>query len=124
MGSIDVARLVEDSGRPSLFRRRAPKVPTLIQIDNGASDEFSVIEIYTQDRIGVLFAITHAIHQLGLSIHLAKISTNVDQVADVFYVTDGEGRKIHEKERLEIIRDTLYQRLVMEHEERIAQLSH
>lgn len=124
MGSIDVARLVEDSGRPSLFRRRAPKVPTLIQIDNGASDEFSVIEIYTQDRIGVLFAITHAIHQLGLSIHLAKISTNVDQVADVFYVTDGEGRKIHEKERLEIVRDTLYQRLVMEHEERLAQHSH
>ena len=32
--------------------------------------------------------ITYSLHRLGLSIHVAKISTNVDQVADVFYVTD------------------------------------
>lgn len=123
-GAIDVAALVEESGRPSLFRRRAPKVPTVIQIDNGASDEFSIVEVYTQDRIGVLFAITYGMHQLGLSIHLAKISTNVDQVADVFYVTDAQGRKIHEKERLEVIRHTLYQSLVVEHEGRVAQHTH
>lgn len=123
-GSADVPRLVEESGRTSLFRRRAPKVPTVIQIDNWASDEFTVIEVYTQDRIGVLFTLTYAMHQLGLSIHLAKISTNVDQVADVFYVTDDHGRKIHEKERLEVIRYALNQSLGVEHEERVAQHSH
>ncbi len=123
-GSIDVARLVEESGRPSLFRKRGPKVPTIIQIDNEASEDFTVVEIYTQDRIGVLFTITYGIHQLGISIHLAKISTNVDQVADIFYVSDREGGKIQDKERLEIIRRTLYQSLVSEDDERIAQPSH
>ncbi|MGH7774562.1 MAG: [protein-PII] uridylyltransferase [Candidatus Binatia bacterium] len=123
-GSLDVARLVEESGRPSLFRKRGPKVPTIIQIDNEASEDFTVVEVYTRDRIGVLFTITYGIHQLGISIHLAKISTNVDQVADVFYVTDREGGKIQDKGRLETIRQTLYQSLVSEDDERIAQPAH
>jgi [protein-PII] uridylyltransferase len=115
-GSTDVARLVEESKRPSLFRRRHPKVPTVVQIDNDVSDDFTVIEVYTQDRIGVLFTITYGIHRLGISIHLAKISTNVDQVADIFYVTDEQGRKIQDQERLEIVRQRLYQSLVSEDE--------
>src|SRR5258706_12703465 len=45
-GEIDVARLVEESGRPSLFKKRAPKGPTAIQIDNRASDEFTIVEVY------------------------------------------------------------------------------
>ena len=114
--SVDVARLVEESGRPSLFKRRGPKVPTVIQIDNEASDEFTIVEVYTQDRIGVLFTITYGMHQLGISIHLAKISTNVDQVADVFYVADEKGGKIRDQARLEKIRQTLYRNLVSEGE--------
>ena len=121
--TIDVARLVEESGRPSLFRKPAPKVPTLIQIDNEASDDFTVVEVYTQDRVGVLFTITYGLHQLGLSIYLAKISTNVDQVADVFYVADERGGKVRDKDRVDQIRRTLYQRLVLE-DEGTAQQSH
>ena len=122
-GAIDVARLVEGSGRPPLFRKRTPKVPTVIQIDNEASDDFTIVEVYTQDRIGVLFAITYGLYQLGISIHLAKISTNVDQVADIFYVTDAQGGKIQDKERLETVRQTLYQSLVPEGE-RLAESTH
>lgn len=118
-GEVDVARVVEESGRPSLFKRRGPKVPTAIQIDNEASDDFTVIEVYTQDRLGVLFQITYGMHRLGISIHLAKISTNVDQVADVFYVTDEQGGKIRDKQRLETIRQTLHQSLVSEEVEEI-----
>lgn len=118
-GAVDVARVVEESGRPSLFKRRGPKVPTAIQIDNEASDDFTVVEVYTQDRIGVLFQITYGMHQLGISIHLAKISTNVDQVADVFYVADEQGGKIRDRQRLETIRQTLYQSLVSEEVEEI-----
>jgi [protein-PII] uridylyltransferase len=115
-GAIDVARLVEESGKPSLFKKRAPKVPTLIQIDNGAAEDFTIVEVYTQDRIGVLFAITYALHRLGVSIHLAKISTNVDQVADVFYVTDEHGGKILDEARLEALRQELYRDLTAENE--------
>ena len=94
-GKIDIAHLV-GSFKPSLlFQKRAPKVSTAINIDNEASDGFTIVEVFTEDRIGVLFTITYSLHRLGLSIHVAKISTNVDQVADVFYVTDHAGGKSH-----------------------------
>jgi [protein-PII] uridylyltransferase len=119
-GTMDVARLVEEAKPSFFFKHRPVKVPTAVQIDNDASEDFTVIEVYTQDRIGVLFAITYGLHRLGVSIHLAKISTNVDQVADVFYVTDASGRKIHDQELLESIKGKLYQGLATE-DERITQ---
>ena len=119
-GEIDVAKLVQQSDKPSLFKKRVPKVPTEIRIDNKASDDFTIVEVYTQDCIGVLFTITHTLHLLGLSIHVAKISTNVDQVADIFYVADEHGGKIGDPARLEAIRGELYRALVGENE-RVAQ---
>ncbi len=107
-GKTDVARLVAASGGSSLLQKRRPTVATVIQIDNEASEDFTIVEIFTADRIGVLFTITYALHHLGLSIHVAKISTNVDQVADVFYVADEYGGKISDTDRLEEIKKVLY----------------
>jgi [protein-PII] uridylyltransferase len=122
-GKLDVARLVENSQRSSLLQRHAPRVSTVIQTDNEASDNFTIVEVFTEDRIGVLFKIAYALHQLGLSIHVAKISTNVDQVADIFYVTDERGEKIHDRSRLDAIRLSLQERLAP-HDERFAQSVH
>lgn len=125
-GKIDVAHLVRSS-KPSLFlQRHAPRVSTVINLDNSVSDDFTIIEIFTEDRIGVLFTITYNLHRLGLSIHVAKISTNVDQVADVFYVTDQDGGKVIDPARLETIREALYQSLTPHDvtDERLAQPLH
>ncbi len=114
-GKADVVRMVE-AAKPSLYLlKRAPKVSTVINLDNDASDDFSIVEIFTDDRMGVLFNITHSLHLLGLSIHVAKISTNVDQVADVFYVTDSSGRKIAGAERVAEVKNYLFQSLAPEH---------
>jgi len=125
-GKIDVAKLVESSKPTFYLRRHAPKVSTVVNIDNDVSDDFTVIEIFTEDRIGVLFRITYSLHQLGLSIHVAKISTNVDQVADVFYVTDQSGAKLSDAEDLESVRIFLRETLAPQGAsgERIAQLLH
>ncbi|HTN72632.1 MAG TPA: ACT domain-containing protein, partial [Methylomirabilota bacterium] len=122
-GKIDVARLVETSRSSLWLQKRVPKVSTNIQIDNEASDNFTIVEVFTADRIGVLFTITYALHQLGLSIHVAKISTNVDQVADIFYVTDENGGKIDDGTRLEEIRRSLHESLAP-HDDRSTQLLH
>lgn len=125
-GKIDVARLVE-SAKPSLYLQKpVPKVATVVNIDNEASDDFTIVEIFTEDRIGVLFAISHSLHRLGLSIHVAKISTNVDQVADVFYVTDQFGAKVQDSYRVETLRQSLHQSLAPQYEanERPAQSLH
>ena len=65
----------------------------------------------TRDRVGVLFTITHTLHRLGLVIHLAKITTQVHQVFDVFYVTDRAGGKITDPTRLATIQHELNQTL-------------
>jgi [protein-PII] uridylyltransferase len=114
-GEVDVEQLVAAARRPSILAKRfLPRVGTNIEVDNEVSDHFTVLDVYTQDRVGVLFAITNTLFHLGLSIHLAKITTNVDQVLDVFYVTDASGKKIHDGARLERIKAELHQRLTAE----------
>ena len=109
-GKVDVAEMVGRS-RPSWSHRPAVRVPTHVRWDNAASDDFTIVEVYTQDRPGVLFTITYLLSTLGFAIHLAKISTDVDQVADVFYVADGDGGKILDEGRLQALSDALHQEL-------------
>jgi len=121
-GKVDVERLVEGPKSSLFLQKRVPKVGTAINIDNEASDDFTIIEIFTEDRIGVLFTITYNLYRLGLSIHVAKISTNVDQVADVFYVTDQAGKKVDQPHQVETVRQFMFRSLAPQNEssERVA----
>jgi [protein-PII] uridylyltransferase len=85
-------------------------VPTEVTVDNRTSEQFTVIDVFTQDRVGLLFAITHTLFKLGLLIHLARISTNADQALDVFYVSDRDGRKITDLDRMRELRATLLEK--------------
>ncbi len=91
-----------------------------VEIDNGIGDRFTVIDVFADDTQGLLYVITNAIFQLGLSVHAARISTSLDddvqpslrtsgthQVVDVFYVTNLDGTKVEDRARLETIRSTL-----------------
>jgi len=106
-GEIDMEELVRRAQRPSLLTRRRRRVATTVEIDNRVSDRYTVLDVYTGDRVGLLFTITNCLYHLWLQIHLAKITTMVDQVLDVFYVTDHEGRKIEDRARLDDIRRAL-----------------
>jgi [protein-PII] uridylyltransferase len=111
-GEADVEEMVAKAGRPSVLGEKVvPRLPTKVEIDEAVSEDFSVIDVFTLDRVGVLFAIANTLYHLGLSIHLAKITTSVDRVLDVFYVTDLEGRKIDDPARLALIHDTLLEEL-------------
>lgn len=78
--------------------------PTKVLIDNETSDGFTIIDVFADDRLGLLYVMTRAIFDLGLSIHAARISTMLDQVCDVFYVTDRSGHKLEDSAHLEQIR--------------------
>jgi [protein-PII] uridylyltransferase len=107
-GKIKVKSLVEKRKRPALFvEKPKPRFPTKIEIDNEVSDGYTVIDIFTHDKIGLLYRITSTLTSLGLYIGVSKISTKVDQVADVFYVRDIFGHKIVDAKKLEQIRKRL-----------------
>jgi [protein-PII] uridylyltransferase len=86
---------------------KVPGVQTRVNIDNSTSDFFTILDIFAHDRTGLLFAITRTLFELGLSVARAKVGTYLDQVVDVFYVTDRENRKINDPSRLEEIRRRL-----------------
>jgi [protein-PII] uridylyltransferase len=111
-GALDVEEMVAQAGRPSILGEKVvPRLPTKVEIDNQVSEDFTVIDVFTLDRAGVLFAIANTLYHLDLSIHLAKITTSVDRVLDVFYVTDRDGRKLEDPARLALIRDTVLEEL-------------
>lgn len=111
-GELDVGRLVASSRRPSILERPSRgEVVTEVIADNAVSDDYTVLDVITRDRVGVLFTITHTLHRLGLVIHIAKITTQVNQVLDVFYVTDEGGAKIVDPGRLEHVRAEIAEQL-------------
>lgn len=82
-------------------------LPNEVRIDNEISGDCTVIEVYTVDRRGLLFRLARALHDAGLVIRFSKIGTYLDQVVDVFYVTERDGQKSQGDGRLAEIRDVL-----------------
>jgi [protein-PII] uridylyltransferase len=94
-GEIAVeALLAERRDRSTLPERVTPAVRTEIEVDNHVSAEFSVVDVFTQDRLGVLYTITRTLAGLALDIQLSKVATEADRVADVFYVREAGGGKL------------------------------
>lgn len=75
-------------------------LPTRVLIDNSSSEAFTIIDVFAHDRNGLLFTITRKLFELKLSVSVAKIGTYLDQVVDVFYVTDSSGGKLTKEARL------------------------
>lgn len=107
-GRVQIETLVAEKFRPSLFKKKVAQVkPARVAIDNDVSAYYTVIDLYAQDRTGLLYQITSTLAALGLYIDVSKVSTRIDQVADTFYVKDIFGHKITSKERLTKIKDSL-----------------
>ncbi len=81
--------------------------PTQVEIDNDSSNRFTIIEVFADDRQGLLYVITRTLFELDLSVSSAKISTRLDQVVDAFYVTGRSGQKLTDDGQLSVIRQRL-----------------
>jgi [protein-PII] uridylyltransferase len=85
--------------RPLYQAYTGEQMPTQIHLDNDASDTRTVIEIETEDRIGLLYTISQALTELALDISAAKICTERGAAIDSFYVREFSGGKVLEPER-------------------------
>jgi len=65
-----------------------------IQIDFEKHDKYTILDIFSPDRLGFLFQVTNKMNELGLIIYFAKISTRGDDIVDSFYVLNREGKKV------------------------------
>lgn len=85
--------------------------PAEVRLDNDASQQFTVLEVRTYDRPGLLYQIASFLDEQKLNINRAMVSTEAYGVIDVFYVTDLEYNKIHDPSRINRIQTELATRL-------------
>jgi len=78
-------------------RERAFNVPTHISFDNEGSDIYTIIEVDTRDRPGLLYDLARTLANATVNVANAVIATYGEQVVDVFYVKDAFGLKYHSK---------------------------
>jgi [protein-PII] uridylyltransferase len=85
--------------RPAYQAYTGERIPTRVSFDNDSSDTRTLIEIETEDRLGLLYAISRKLSELALDISAAKISTERGAAIDSFYVRELDGGKILAAER-------------------------
>ena len=79
-------------------------VPTVVHIDNTASRDYTILEVSTADRRGLLYGITKLLHERGMDIHLAKVDTIGPEVVDAFYIRRANGLRIDDADEMERLR--------------------
>jgi [protein-PII] uridylyltransferase len=104
--------IARQSTPPPWSVRPGPDVPTHISVDNNASSKYTVVDVFTRDRGGLLHEIARTLHELDLTITLSKVNTEGQSVADVFYIVDADGKKVYDPDRLKRLRRVLYDRIL------------
>jgi [protein-PII] uridylyltransferase len=95
--------------RPLYQAYAGERMPTRIHFDNEASETRTLLEIETEDRIGLLHAISQSLSELDLDISAARISTEKGAAIDALYVRELDGAKVVAAERQRSIERRLRQ---------------
>jgi [protein-PII] uridylyltransferase len=99
---------------PALIKRQITQQPvyqgytgehiqTQIYIDNEVSETRTLIEVETEDHLGLLYMISQTLSKLAVDIIGARIVTERGAAIDSFYVCELSGGKIDSPERQAVI---------------------
>jgi [protein-PII] uridylyltransferase len=95
-----LARRLKVSGLPE---KPLPQVPTKVVIDNDSARTHSVVDVFTADRIGLLHTLSRTFFDLGLTVDLARITTEGHRAADAFYVRTADGYRLEGAEAERVV---------------------
>lgn len=110
---VDLPALIakQRSVRPLYQAHEGERIATRIDIDNDSPTR-TIIEVETEDRIGLLYSIAQVFTELEVNIALAKILTEKGAAVDTFYVTDILGNKIVDAPMLKLIERRLHESIL------------
>ena len=103
--AVDLPALItrQITNRPVYQAYAGERMPTEIHFDNEASETRTLIEIETEDQLGLLYAISRTFAELAVDIAGARIVTERGAALDSFYVRELGGGEIISAERQEKI---------------------
>jgi [protein-PII] uridylyltransferase len=93
--------------RPAYQAYAGERLATKVRFDNDSSDTRTLIEVETEDRVGLLYVISEALAEVQLDISTARISTEKGAAIDSFYVKDTDGGKVLDPVRQELVEKEL-----------------
>jgi [protein-PII] uridylyltransferase len=83
-------------GKQALLRTyrisQEAEIPTKIVVDNTSHPTFTLVDVQTPDRLGLLYDLLRALGETEINIELSRITTEMDVAMDTFYITDGDGK--------------------------------
>ena len=92
-------------------RERPFNVPTHITFDNEGSEIYTIIEVDTRDRPGLLYDLARALAASNVYVANAVIATYGEQVVDTFYVKDMFGLKYYSESKQKTLEKRLREAL-------------
>ena len=106
---VDIPALIarQITNRPVYHAYAGEQMATEIHFDNESSEERTLIEIETEDQLGLLYAISQTFFELAVDIAGARIVTERGAAIDSFYVRELAGGKITSPERQRLIEGKL-----------------
>jgi [protein-PII] uridylyltransferase len=107
-GEVIASEALKDRDRVKK-RARQFRFATSITFDNEGSEIYTIIEVDTRDRPGLLYDLTRTLAAQNIYIASAVIATFGAQVVDTFYVKDMFGLKLHSKSKQEALERKLRQ---------------
>ncbi|TVZ38333.1 UTP--GlnB (protein PII) uridylyltransferase GlnD [Alteromonadaceae bacterium 2753L.S.0a.02] len=100
-----------------VVRRRTPRVlkqfsvPTRTSISNDMVSGYTVLEVISPDRPGLLATIGQIFMSQGINLQNAKISTLGERVEDVFFITDVNNKPLGDPQKCSALQAEICSRL-------------
>lgn len=107
------------------IKRRTPRqlrfftIPTTTTITHDTNKGYSILEVITADRPGLLASIGDIFVEYGIKLINAKIATLGERVEDLFFITDSNHQPLFDEALCEKIQTSIRQRL----DEQVAEIS-
>jgi len=92
-GSLDLEARVAER-RQGYVRAGDQLGPTHVDIRDDISQTDTVVEVHTDNSIGLLYQLAKTFIDRGIDLRVAKVATLGQRVVDVFYVRDAAGHKL------------------------------
>ena len=86
-------------------RRTAPravqqfKVPTSVSFNDNIDLDYTIMEIISQDRPGLLYHVSVALVECKVRLVSAKVSTVGEKAEDTFFITDRDGNPVESRQQ-------------------------